>query len=314
MIEIVAIARKVRYSVVMTIRPVRSVITAHRQEEGGGFIVRRPFPTAGVDQFDPFLLLDEMGPTDYAPGAAVGAPDHPHRGFETVTYMLAGGMEHRDSTGAHGIIRPGSLQWMTAGAGIVHSETPPEDVMQHGGRQHGFQLWVNLRAKDKMTAPRYQGFEADALAVTDLAAGGRLRVIAGTVEGLTGPVETTSPATFAHATLAAGDHVHWAVPDGHTTLVHVFDGAVEVNGAKANEGQLVVLESSSGDVEIDSVDGAEVLLLAGEPLREPIARYGPFVMNTKAELAQAFDDYAQGRLGSIRAAGSGVERDTMSTN
>jgi redox-sensitive bicupin YhaK (pirin superfamily) len=292
----------------MTLRNVVTTITAQRQSEGGGFIVRRPFPTMSIDNLDPFLLLDEMGPTDYRPGEAVGAPDHPHRGFETVTYMLSGGMEHRDSTGAHGVIRPGAVQWMTAGSGIVHSETPPEDVMRSGGVQHGFQLWVNLRAKDKMMPPKYQGFEAEEFTTADLPGGGRLRVIAGTVAGLTGPVNTTIPVTYAHATLEPGDRVDWAVADGLTTLVHVFSGSATVNGTDAVDGQLVVLDRDHGDVEIVSTDGAEVLLLAGEPLNEPIARYGPFVMNNRAELIEAFDDYQAGRLGSIPAVGSGVTR------
>ena len=296
------------YNWAMTLRNVVTTITAQRQSEGGGFIVRRPFPTMSIDNLDPFLLLDEMGPTDYRPGEAVGAPDHPHRGFETVTYMLSGGMEHRDSTGAHGVIRPGAVQWMTAGAGIVHSETPPEDVMRSGGVQHGFQLWVNLRAKDKMTPPKYQGFEAEEFTTADLPVGGKLRVIAGTVAGLTGPVNTTIPVTYAHATLEPGDRVEWEVADGLTTLVHVFSGSATVNGTDAVDGQLVVLDRDHGDVEVVSTDGAEVLLLAGEPLNEPIARYGPFVMNNRAELIEAFDDYQAGRLGSIPAVGSGVTR------
>jgi redox-sensitive bicupin YhaK (pirin superfamily) len=299
---------KIRHTVVMTLRSVVNVITSHRQSEGGGFIVRRPFPTMSVDNLDPFLLLDEMGPTDYRPGEAVGAPDHPHRGFETVTYMLAGGMEHRDSTGAHGVIRPGAVQWMTAGAGVVHSETPTDDILSSGGRQHGFQLWVNLPARDKMIPPRYQGFEADEFTTRDLPEGGKLRVIAGTVDGLTGPVNTTIPVTYAHATLGAGDRVVWEVADGLTTLVHVFSGSALVNGTEAVEGQMVVLERGSGDVEVSSTDGAETLLLAGEPLNEPIARYGPFVMNNREELVQAVEDYQAGRLGSIRAEGSGVSR------
>lgn len=291
-------------------RPVEQVIAARRQTEGGGFVVRRPFPTAGIDNLDPFLLLDEMGPANYGPGEAIGAPDHPHRGFETVTYLLDGAMEHRDSTGAHGVINPGAVQWMTAGAGVVHSEMPTADILAVGGRVHGFQIWVNLRAADKMIPPRYQGFEASELAQTDLDHGGRLRVIAGTIGGLTGPVETTSPVTYGHASLAPGDRVDWEVPVGHTAFVHNFSGAVTVNGTDAEDGELVLLSRDEGAVTVASRgDGtSEVLLLAGEPLGEPIARYGPFVMNTRQELIDAFDDFQAGRLGSIPPVGTGVTR------
>jgi quercetin 2,3-dioxygenase len=296
----------------MDLRRVSRVITAHRQTEGGGFVVRRPFPSvvAGneIDQLDPFLLLDEMGPTDYGPGEAIGAPDHPHRGFETVTYVLDGAVEHRDSTGAVGVIGPGAVQWMTAGSGIVHSEMPTGGIAELGGRMHGFQLWVNLRARDKMLAPRYQGFEADELSVVDTPGGTRLRVIAGAVAGVAGPVETTSPATFAHATVAARDAIEWDVAEGHTALVHVFAGTADVNGTTAHEGQLVELEHDGGRVVVGSENGAEILLLGGEPLREPIARYGPFVMNTRSEIVLAVEDFTEGRLGTIPADGSGVVR------
>ncbi len=284
----------------MTDRDVVRVLSSTRQEEGGGFIVRRPFPVAGLEQIDPFLLLDEMGPVEYQPGGAIGAPDHPHRGFETVTYLLSGSMEHRDSNGGHGVIVPGGVQWMTAGAGVVHSEMPTDQLQSAGGRSHGFQLWVNLRAAQKMIPPRYQGFGPDELTVVDTAGGSTARVIAGTVLGATGPVETTSPVTYAHVSVAQGDEIVWQAEDGHTALVHVFGGSASVNGRTATDGEMVVLEHRGGAVRVTAADGpAEVLLLGGEPLGEPIARYGPFVMNTRAEIAQAFDDYQSGKLGSI---------------
>jgi redox-sensitive bicupin YhaK (pirin superfamily) len=298
-------------STTTTLRPVDRVVTAHRQEEGGGFVVRRPFPTAGADHFDPFLLLDEMGPVTYGPGEAIGAPDHPHRGFETVTYMLHGAMEHRDSTGAVGVIRPGAVQWMTAGSGIVHSEMPTEDIQRRGGLNHGFQIWVNLPAAEKMTPPKYQGFEAEEFTRVDLPQGGMLRVLAGTVAGQTGPVETSIPITYAHVTLAAGDDLEWEVATGETALVHVFEGAADVSGMPAQSGQLVVHERSSGAVRISvpaDGDGAEILLLGGRPIDEPIARHGPFVMNTREEIIEAVEDFNAGRLGSIPAEGTGVQR------
>ncbi|MEY3818542.1 MAG: hypothetical protein RIT00_1267 [Actinomycetota bacterium] len=183
----------------LTARKILQIITSQSTVEGGGFKVRRPFPTQHVDHIDPFLLLDEMGPADYAPHKAVGAPSHPHRGFETVTYLLSGAMVHEDSIGTRAVIKPGGVQWMTAGSGVIHSELPTDDMMALGGRMHGFQLWVNLSADRKMIPPRYQGYDADELAQTHLSNGGLLKVVAGTVLGVTGPVETTSPMTYAHA-------------------------------------------------------------------------------------------------------------------
>ncbi len=277
-------------------RAVVEVVQAHRTVEGGGFVVRRPFPTASLDHIDPFLLLDEMGPVEYGPGEAVGAPEHPHRGFETVTYLLHGAMEHRDSSGGVGTITPGGVQWMTAGSGVVHSELPPASMLKLGGKMHGFQLWVNLPAAKKMIAPRYQGFDAEEIVAHTLAKGGVMKVVAGEVAGVRGKVNTTSPVTYAHIEFAAGDQVAWAPQEGHTALVHVFGGEVEVNGEKAVDGQMVVLERSAGEVRVHSASGASVLLLGGEPLGEPVARYGPFVMNTQEEIAQAFEEYQAGTL------------------
>ncbi len=291
------------------LRPVARVIRSQRFAEGAGFVVRRPFPLPGLEQLDPFLLLDEMGPVVYAPGEAIGAPDHPHRGFETVTYLLDGAVEHRDSTGAVGVIERGDVQWMTAGAGIVHSEMPTPDIRRDGGRVHGFQLWVNLRAAEKMTRPKYQGFAADELPIVPLPSGGSVRVIAGEVAGTRGPVVTTSPATYAHVVLEPGDELGWEPPAELTVLVYVFDGSLELNERSVADGELVAFEHLAGAVELRAAAGrVQALLLAGTPLGEPIFRYGPFVMNTKAEIIEAFDDFEAGRLGSIPATGSGVLR------
>lgn len=278
-------------------RSVEQIIKSQRTVEGGGFNVRRPFPTNIVDHIDPFLLLDEMGPSDYAPGKAVGAPSHPHRGFETVTYLMSGAMEHKDTTGACAVIRPGGVQWMTAGSGVVHSELPTEDMMRLGGRMHGFQLWVNLPAAKKMVSPRYQGYEADELAVVALPNGGSIKIVAGVVHGAKGPVETTSPMTYAHAVLEPGDVVEWSPDSGHTALVHVFVGDAIVNERDAQEGEMVVCGRDAGTVRVQSFGvRTEVLLLGGLPLGEPVSRYGPFVMNTREEIVQAVDDYQNGRL------------------
>lgn len=280
----------------MTNRTLDHIITAERTVEGGGFVVRRPFPTARVSHIDPFLLLDEMGPVDYAPGKAIGAPEHPHRGFETVTYLMHGAMEHRDTTGAVATIRPGGVQWMTAGSGVVHSELPTTDFLHSGGRMHGFQLWVNLPAASKMIPPRYQGFESEELRRVSLTNGGEVRVVAGTVMGVTGAVQTTSPMTYAHVLLRAGEEVTWEPADGHTALVHVFDGELSANSHAAESGQMMVFSRKAGSITIATSTSAQALLLGGEPLGEPVVRYGPFVMNTREEIVQAFQDYEAGRL------------------
>jgi redox-sensitive bicupin YhaK (pirin superfamily) len=284
----------------LTARKILQIITSQSTVEGGGFKVRRPFPTQHVDHIDPFLLLDEMGPADYAPHKAVGAPSHPHRGFETVTYLLSGAMVHEDSIGTRAVIKPGGVQWMTAGSGVIHSELPTDDMMALGGRMHGFQLWVNLSADRKMIPPRYQGYDADELAQTNLSNGGLLKVVAGTVFGVTGPVETTSPMTYAHAAMQANETIEWIPDASHTALVHVFDGEVTVNDQKVVSGQMVVFERSTGAVKISTdvanVKSAQVLILGGAPLNEPVVRYGPFVMNTRQEIVDAVNDYQNGVL------------------
>ena len=284
----------------LTVRKILQIITSQSTVEGGGFKVRRPFPTQHVDHIDPFLLLDEMGPADYAPHKAVGAPSHPHRGFETVTYLLSGAMVHEDSIGTRAVIKPGGVQWMTAGSGVIHSELPTDDMMALGGRMHGFQLWVNLSADRKMIPPRYQGYDANELAQTDLPNGGLLKVVAGTVLGVTGPVETTSPMTYAHAAMQANETIEWIPDASHTALVHVFDGEVTVNDRKVVSGQMVVFERSTGTVKISTdvanVESAQVLILGGAPLNEPVVRYGPFVMNTRQEIVDAVNDYQNGVL------------------
>ena len=280
-----------------SLREIAGTIQSQRTVEGGGFNVRRPFPTAKLDQIDPFLLLDEMGPADYAPGKAVGAPSHPHRGFETVTYMLSGSMVHEDSTGTKAVIKKGGVQWMTAGSGVIHSELPTDDMMKLGGRMHGFQLWVNLPAAQKMIDPRYQGYEAEEMATVLLARGGHIRVVAGVVHGAKGPVETTSPMTYAHAVLEVGDVVEWLPEVGHTALIHVFDGEARVNESTSVSGEMVVMQRTAGLVRVEATtSAAQILIMGGLPLGEPMVRYGPFVMNTKQEIITAVEEYNDGKL------------------
>ncbi len=276
----------------MSTRTVMATVQAHRQLEGAGFEVRRPFPTPRLSLVDPFLLLDEMGPVDLAPGEGSGAPDHPHRGFETVTYMITGATEHEDSAGNAGRIGPGAVQWMTAGSGVIHSEMPARELMTDGGRMHGFQLWVNLPAAQKLIPPRYQEFRADQIP-TVIDDGVVIRVIAGTYADVDGPVETHSPVTYLHASVPAGRDVHFRVAAGETAMVYTFqgdgDGTLRIYAPDGDE--LVV--SNPGP------EPGEYLVLAGRALREPVARYGPFVMNTEAEIESAIDDFRSGRFGAI---------------
>jgi quercetin 2,3-dioxygenase len=284
------------------VREVEKSLPSHRQVEGGGFVVRRPLPAPGLPALDPFLLIDEMGPVEYRPGEAVGAPDHPHRGFETVTYVLEGEMVHEDSAGHRGTIKPGGVQWMTAGAGIVHSETPSPGVLEQGGRAHGFQIWVNLPARLKMTRPRYQELAASQIPSAQTADGlARVNVIAGSALGAQAAIDTHTPIVYQDWSLQPGADVTFPIDRAQRVLLYVFRGDLRAGDAatELEEGKLAVL--GSGDV-VRLRGGnraARLLLLAGEPLGEPVARYGPFVMNTERELLQAFDDYRSGRMGEI---------------
>ena len=287
-------------------RSVARVIESIRTTEGGGFVVRRPFPTATLDHFDPFLLLDEMGPAETAPGEAKGAPDHPHRGFETVTYLLSGSMQHRDSAGNAGVLSPGDVQWMTAGAGVIHSEMPTPEFQQRGGRMHGFQLWVNLPSRDKMMKPRYQDVPSESIPVVSSPDGlVRVKVIAGEALGARAVIDTRTPITYLHFTIAPGGAVSQPIPDLFHVFAYVVTGHVTVgrDGRAIGEGNMAIFvpdgESVRLSVPADAPGPCQVLLIGGEPLQEPIARYGPFVMNTRAEIIQAVEDFRGGRFGQI---------------
>ncbi len=295
-------------------RPVQKVITAHRQLEGEGFMVRRPFPGMDLSVADPFLLLDQMGEVEYAPGEAKGAPWHPHRGFETVTYMIDGRFEHTDSTGGGGIIADGATQWMTAGSGVMHSELPPQDLVVKGGLFHGVQLWVNLPAAMKWTPPKYQGIEpGDVTLLTTPDGGAVVRVIAGDLAGHAGPGSTFTPITYLHVTLAPGARMDLPWRPDFNAMVYSLGGRgfAGADDRPVDDGQLAVFGagealtiSASDRQDLRHRSGWDVLVLGGRPIREPIARYGPFVMNTKAEILEAFDDYQKGRL--VRQAPVGV--------
>ena len=286
-------------------RRVEQVVTAHHQREGGGFMVRRPLPTRNLPLMDPFLLIDEMGPVTYAPGDAVGAPDHPHRGFETVTYLLQGEMEHKDSAGCVGRLRSGDVQWMTAGSGVVHSEMPTQRLLDEGGAMHGFQIWVNLPAALKMSAPRYQEIPRDniphGLSEDGLA---HVAVIAGRALGVEAVIDTHTPIQYQDWTLKPGADVVTEVDPEHNVGIYVFSGRIKAGSdlQHIEEGQFAVLREGSTvrlSVSPEETAEARLLLLTGLPINEPVARYGPFVMNTEQELQQAVLDYQHGRMGWI---------------
>jgi redox-sensitive bicupin YhaK (pirin superfamily) len=292
------------------VRPVVSVTDAPSGFEGEGFPVRRAFAGVDLAQLDPFVHMDQMGEVDYGPGEPRGTAWHPHRGFETVTYMIDGTFQHQDSTGGGGLITNGDTQWMTAGAGILHIERPPEELVVAGGLFHGIQLWVNLPSKDKWVAPRYQDIGAGQVALVASPDGGALvRVIAGDVAGHAGPGVTHTSMAMAHVTLSPGARVSLPWSREHNALVYVLagTGAVGSDRRPVRMGQLAVF--GAGDAIVISADEhqesrspeLDVLVLGGRPIGEPVVTYGPFVMNTRAEIVQALDDFQHGKLGTIPA-------------
>ena len=287
-------------------RSVVQIVPTHSVLEGGGFKVRRPYSMNRL--LSPFLLLDEMGPNVTGPGEAVGAPWHPHRGFETVTYLLDGRMQHEDSAGNKGELNPGDVQWMTAGRGIIHSEVPHDEFQKIGGRTHGFQIWVNLPAEHKMMAPRYQEIPASESPTVE-SEGVWARVIAGECMGVTSSIDTVIPIMLIHVKMEAGAKLNQTIDSLLNSMIYVFSGKVTVFNEtriktrpqslglgvnqQIRDGELAVL-SEGPEVEIRSNMESELLILAGPELNEPISRYGPFVMNTREEIEQAFLDYQNG--------------------
>jgi len=291
-------------------RPVRTVTTAPSGHEGEGFPVRRAFAGLTHAELDPFVHMDQMGEVEYAPYEPKGTAWHPHRGFETVTYIIDGRFQHQDSHGGGGLIENGATQWMTAGGGILHIETPPEALVVSGGLFHGIQLWVNLPGKDKMISPAYQNLTGDEVTLLSSADGGALlRVIAGDIGGHAGPGSTHTPIVMVHTTVSPGARVTVPWDPTFNALAYVLagSGTVGVEGQPVHTGQLAQYGAGdqitfAADAHQDShTPNLEVLLLGGQPIREPVAQYGPFVMNTRAELQQAMDDFNAGKLGTIPA-------------
>jgi redox-sensitive bicupin YhaK (pirin superfamily) len=291
-------------------RPVASVTSASSALEGEGFPVRRAFAGVDLAALDPFVHMDQMGEVEYAPGEPKGTPWHPHRGFETVTYMIDGTFQHQDSTGGGGLITNGATQWMTAGAGILHIETPPEELVTSGGLFHGIQLWVNLPAAQKWVEPRYQDIGAQRVTLLASADGGALvRVIAGDVAGKEGPGVTHTPIAMVHATIAPGAVLDLPWHRDFNALVYVLSGLGSVGAERrpVQMGRLAVLGGgafitlTAAEDQESRAPALDVLVIGGQPIGEPVAAYGPFVMNNRDELAQAFEDYRAGRLGTIPA-------------
>jgi redox-sensitive bicupin YhaK (pirin superfamily) len=291
-----------------TSRTVAGVINSVETLEGAGFLLRRPFPKSSFSEFDPFLLLDELGPINLKPGQAKGAPDHPHRGFDTVSYVLDGRLEHKDSAGHAGLLNPGDVQWMTAGAGVVPSEMPESMFTQTGGRLQGIQLWVNLPQRDKMMPPRYQEIPATHIPVAQTEDRSvTVGVIAGEALGAKAVIQTRTPITYLHFTLQPGATIIQPVPKEYNAFVYVLEGSglFGAEPAPGDDGQMVLFSQDGEDVAISNPADAQrpldLLLIAGVPLNEPVVRYGPFVMNTEAEIIQAINDYQEGRMGRIHA-------------
>jgi hypothetical protein len=291
-------------------RRVKSITSAPRGLEGEGFPVRRAFAGIDMADLDPFVHMDQMGEVDYGPGEPKGTPWHPHRGFETVTYMIDGTFLHQDSIGGGGVIQNGATQWMTAGSGILHIERPPDALIDSGGLFHGIQLWVNLPAKLKMTKPRYQDIEAESVSLlTNENGDAIIRVIAGSLGGIDGPGSTHTPIAIAHVSLLPGAQLSLPWNPAYNALTYVLagQGSVGHDRSAIAEGEMAVhvdgdfLVLAANESQDSRTHAFEVLILGGEPIREPVATYGPFVMNTRAELQQAFEDYEAGRLGQIPA-------------
>lgn len=284
------------------LKPIRRIVRDIPQHwVGDGFPVRSLFTYSGGNQFDPFLLLDYAGPHQFPPSQSTrGVDEHPHRGFETVTIVYQGELEHRDSSGSHGSIGPGDVQWMTAASGIVHEEYHSERFAREGGTLEMVQLWVNLPAKDKLSLPHYQAILDSQIPAVKLPnAGGVVRVIAGTLEGTHGPAKTFSPINVWDVSLEAQGTAEFAVPNGHSSLLIVQKGDVFVNESSAKAVELVTFEETGNQIHVVASAPSRVLILTGEPLREPVVGQGPFVMNTRQQIQEAINDYQSGRMGRL---------------
>ena len=289
------------------IRSVSKIIKSEVTQDGEGVTLNRSFPNQYISEFDPFLLLDEIGPINIKPGKQNGFPDHPHRGFETVTYLLEGKFEHKDSQGHAGIINSGDVQWMTAGSGVIHSEMPEKEFSKNGGKLHGFQLWVNLPKSSKMMKPRYQEILQSKIPTGTSENGNVIvKLIAGEALGSKAVIDTITPIMYMHFKLESGSSIVQPIPIEYNVFAYVIKGKGIFEQSNNNNkiierGNLVIFDKNGKEVYIKAVEDSkiplELLLIGGNPIREPIARYGPFVMNTQQEIYQAIEDYRNGKLG-----------------
>ena len=287
-------------------RTISQIVNAKTTTEGEGFIVHRPFPSNFIRDFDPFLLLDEMGPIDLPPNQAKGAPDHPHRGFETVTYVIEGAFEHKDSKGNQGKIMSGGVQWMTAGSGVIHSEMPEREFAKNGGRLHAFQLWVNLPKKDKMTLPRYQDILPQEIPMVMSSDGKvRIKVIAGESMGKRANIDTKIPIIYLHLSMKPDSSFTQTIPKDYNVFSYVAAGEALFGEDKQSvKKEQAVFFARDGDkinvnTSKNSIASSEILIIGGSPIGDPIVRYGPFVMNSDEEIQQAIEDYKNGKMGKI---------------
>ena len=287
-------------------RQVAKIVASYPAEPAPGLHVMRPFPGPELDTLDPFLMLDDFGPTQIAAGSSGGLNPHPHRGFETVTIMLEGAMEHHDSTGNRGVIRPGDVQWMTAARGIVHAEYHEKEFAQRGGTLHGIQLWVNLPARNKFDAPGYQDLPRQKIPVIEQG-GARLHLIAGEMNGTKGAARTHTPLMVVRIECSQAADVIIPIAENFNAAIYVIAGSVELPGGRAATARQLALlaghgltaNPTKGDVSIHAAPGTTLLLLAGEAINEPVVSHGPFVMNTRAEISQAIQDYQMGKMGRL---------------
>ena len=287
------------------IRSVSKIIKSKATQDGEDVTLNRSFPNQYISEFDPFLLLDEIGPINIKPGKQKGFPDHPHRGFETVTYLLEGKFEHKDSQGHAGIINSGDVQLMTAGSGVIHSEMPEKEFSKNGGKLHGFQLWVNLPKSSKMMKPRYQEILQSKIPIgTSKDDNITVKVIAGESLGAKAIINTITPIIYLHFKLERGSRIVQPVPKEYNVFAYVIQGKGVFEPSDSNKverGNLVIFDTDGKEVYIQAVEDSkipfEVLLIGGIPLREPITRYGPFVMNTQQEIYKAIEDYRNGKFG-----------------
>ncbi|MVM32367.1 pirin family protein [Spirosoma sp. HMF4905] len=281
-----------------TQRTISDIRTATPNSVGDGFIGLNAFHPQGSRPFNPFLLLDHHGPMQVKPSnRPKGVDQHPHRGFETVTIVYEGALEHRDSAGNYGKLFAGDVQWMTAASGIIHEEKHEKEFSRQGGQLDFVQLWVNLPAKDKKSPPKYQDIAASKIQTATLSNGGKLRVIAGELAGLHGPASTFSPIVVADLTLTNGQSETLTIPNDYSLMVYVLSGSANLNGESIDRGQIALTNTDGATITLSTSTDAKLLILAGEPIHEPLAVYGPFVMNTREEILEAFEDFQNGRMG-----------------